>query len=162
MRDGEKIGYMDRFGNVVIKPRFRNGAAFSEGMARVKVKAKDGDYRLCFIDRTGKIVIDTRFNTDADFERNSTDFSEGWAGLTEELRPNVLKEEQWAFIDKTGRIALTTRYFYAGKFSEGLAAVYDSKANKCGSIHFDTSREKPSERQKGRAHGGFATLSPGS
>jgi hypothetical protein len=134
MRDGEKIGYMDRFGNVVIKPRFSNGAAFSEGMARVEIKDKDGNYRLCFIDRTGKIVIDTRFNTDADFERNATDFSEGWAGITEGLCPNVLKEEQWAFIDKTGRIALTTKFFYASKFSEGLAAVYDSKSNKSGSI----------------------------
>jgi hypothetical protein len=135
MRRRNKVGYVDLTGKFVIQPQFLNVGAFSEGLARVEIRKGKYESRLAFIDHTGEIVIDTDINTDADFERNSTNFSEGWAGFSEGLNPNVLKAgETWGFLDRTGRVVLETPYFYAGSFREGLATVYDSETNKRGSI----------------------------
>lgn len=134
MKRRNKIGYVDLTGNFVIPPRFLNGGAFSEGLARVEVSKGRGKYRLAFIDHTGQIVIDTDINTDRDLELYSTNFSEGWAGFTEGPYPNVVKTPHtWGFIDRTGKVVLETPHFNAGPFREGLAAV-QNEANKWGSI----------------------------
>ena len=121
---GDKYGYMDKAGQVVIPPRFNEAMAFAEGLALVEVNEKEGQGRLAFIDKTGKIVIRTEFSTDGDLERNSTDFSEGLASLTEGLSPTVTNGN-WFYIDRKGEIAFITNFAYAGQFSEGFACVND-------------------------------------
>lgn len=128
-----KVGFVDKTGKFVIEPTYVQAAPFSEGRARVAV-IEDREEKLGFIDHTGRFVIPPRFNTDADFTRNSTDFSEELAGLTENLRPTVTKSGKFVYIDRNGEIVLFTDFSYAGPFRDGLAVVYDSKENKSGYI----------------------------
>ena len=128
-----KTGFIDKTGNFVIEPKFDNAGPFSEGLARVTV-TEGGEEKLGFIDHSGQFVIPPIFNTDADFRRNSTDFSEDWASVTENLRPTITEEEKFVYIDKKGAIALFTDFFYAGPFREGLAVVYDADRTKWGYI----------------------------
>jgi hypothetical protein len=129
----EKYGFIDRNGQFIIEPMYDEAAPFSEGLARVAV-VEDGEQKLAFIDRAGRFAIRPRFNTDYDFLRNSTNFSEGLASLSEGLRPSVTEAERFVYIDKNGEIVLPTQFFYAGPFHEGRAIVYDATMNKWGYI----------------------------
>lgn len=132
--ENNKCGYIDQAGNFIISPQFTEVAPFSEGLARVSVIDEDEE-KLGFIDRRGNFVIPPKFNTDGDFRRNSTDFSEGLASLTENLSPTVTDEEKFVYIDKKGKIVLRTDFFYAGSFQEGMAFVYDDKKDTWGFIN---------------------------
>ena len=128
-----KTGFIDKTGKFVIEPKFDHAGPFSEGLARVAIN--DGEEeKLGFIDHSGQFVIPPIFNTDFDFRRNSTDFSEGWASITEGLGPTITEEAKFVYIDKKGAIVLFTKHFCAGPFREGLAIVYDVKKNKWGYI----------------------------
>ncbi len=118
-----RYGFVDKTGKFVIEPKFIVASSFSEGLARVAVIV-DEEEMLGFIDRRGQFVIPPKFNTDVDFLRGSTNFSEGLASLTENLRPTITEEEKFVYIDKTGEIVLFTDFFYAGPFRDGLAVVY--------------------------------------
>src|SRR5687768_17614415 len=63
-----RFGFMDKSGNVVIKPLFWEEIDLSEGMASVKNMKNQWGY----IDKTGKLVIDYQF-------ASADDFSEGIA-----------------------------------------------------------------------------------
>lgn len=128
-----KIGFIDKQGEFVIKPRYSQAAPFSEGLARVAVDDQHEE-KIGFIDREGNFKIAPKFNTDADFRRNSTNFSAGLASLTEGLRPTVTEESRFVYLNKKGEIALRTSFFYAGRFSEGLASVFDDSKSKWGFI----------------------------
>jgi hypothetical protein len=130
----EKYGFIDRSGEFIIEPRFQQAAPFSEGLARVAVVEEDEE-KLAFIDHGGRFAIPPRFNTDFDFRRNSTNFSEGLASLSEGLRPVVIEAEKFVYVDKSGEIILPTDFFYAGPFREGRAVVYDAERNKWGFIN---------------------------
>jgi WG containing repeat len=128
-----KIGFMDKTGNFVIQPKYRHAAPFSERLARVSV-LEDNEEKLGFIDHEGRFVIPPRFNTDADFARNSTDFSETLASLSEGLRPHVTQTENSVYINTKGEIVLFTDFSYSGPFHDGVAVAYDPKSNKWGYI----------------------------
>jgi hypothetical protein len=128
-----KSGFIDKTGKYVIEPKFDDAAPFSEGLARVTIKVS-GEGKVGFIDHNGQFAIPPKFNTDAEFHRNSTDFSEGLASLTENLRPTITKQEKFVYIDKKGTIVFFTNFFYAGPFRDGLAVVYDAKREKWGYI----------------------------
>lgn len=130
----EKVGFVDKTGRFVVEPQFTQAESFSEGLARVAVEDADGEERLGFIDRGGQFVIPPSFNTDAEFRRNSTNFSEGLASLTEGLNPTVTEEARFVYIDKKGTIVLHTEFFFAGPFRDGLAVVYDDERAKWGFI----------------------------
>jgi len=127
-------GYMNRKGVFTIEPKFSNASLFSEGLAKVEV-VESGEEKIGFINSSGEFVIPPLFNTDGDFRRNSTDFSEGLASLTEGLAPTVTKEAAFVYIDRTGRIILPTEFFYAGPFRDGLAVVFDESSGKWGYIN---------------------------
>ena len=82
----EAYGYVNKTWEFVIEPKFASAAPFSEGLARVAV-IEDEVEKLAFIDKNGDFVIPPRFNTDFDFRRNSSDFSEGLAAVSEGLNP---------------------------------------------------------------------------
>jgi len=129
----KKYGYIDRTGKVAIEPKYSNAAPFSEGLARIAV-FQGGDEKLGFISRNGQFVIPPRFNTDGNFARNSTDFSEGLAALTEDLNPTLTEKGRFAYIDKQGNVVLLTEFSAAGPFREGLAEVFDENGGKWGYI----------------------------
>jgi hypothetical protein len=91
-----KTGFVDKTGKFVIEPKFDKAGTFSEGMARVAI-VEDGEEKIGFIDHSGQFVILPIFNTDIDFRRNSTDFSEGLASLSEGLRPTITEEEKFVY-----------------------------------------------------------------
>jgi hypothetical protein len=55
-----KYGFINKSGEVVIKPQFHSARDFSEGLAMICVKRK-GHYLWGYIHKTGRIVIDPQF-----------------------------------------------------------------------------------------------------
>ena len=115
---GQRTGFIDTKGDVVIAPQFAQGCFFHEGMAAVEVfnagKGKT-DYsrpqQFGYIDREGNLVIPATF-------RFATDFSEGLAGV------RITDAEEVAFIDQKGEIAIPPiACEAAGRFKDGLAPI---------------------------------------
>jgi hypothetical protein len=104
--DGE-WGFIDKNGEIVIKPVFGNVGSFSEGLAR----AKNGDGKWGYIDKTGDWVIRPEF-------MDTGDFSNGLAKAKTDIG-------WWGYIDKSGSFIIDPEFEGGelGDFSEGLAAV---------------------------------------
>jgi len=100
---GDRYGYQDKSGMIVINPLFDEAGEFKDGLALVKV---DGD--LGFIDTQGKTVVEPEW---------------------EELHPfkddlaRVRSEGKYGFVDRKGKVVIEPRFQNAGDFSEGLAPV---------------------------------------
>src|SRR5262245_42548212 len=62
-----KYGFVDRYGNIVIQPRFLMASDFHDGLASVKI-----DGRYGYINETGEVVVAPQYN-------DAEDFSEGFA-----------------------------------------------------------------------------------
>jgi WG containing repeat len=115
---GSVYGYMDRTGQVVIKPRFSSPGPFREGLAGVCVKAG----RCGFIDRKGKFVVPPKYG-------GTLPFSEGMAAVTN-------REELVGFVNKDGEEVIAPRFDprSTSGFAEGLAAVAYNGTGKFGYI----------------------------
>lgn len=100
---GEKWGYIDRMGRMIIKPRFQEARYFAEGLASIKVDEKWG-----YLDRTGKMVVPPKF-------QETKEFSEGFAA--------VKFDGKWGYIDNKGSFVVQPQYEAAETFHEGLANV---------------------------------------
>lgn len=98
-------GYINKKGEVAIKPQFVYAKHFREGLA---VVADDTYGPYGYIDTTGRVVIEKKF---ADAEP----FSGGMAP--------VKVGEYWGFINRRGDIIIQPKYKEVMPFSEGLAAV---------------------------------------
>ncbi len=146
----QKLGFIDRHGNIVIPAQFERAENFSDGLAKVKIGKKSG-----FIDRNGKVVIPARFDEDrvGDFSeglasveiegrygfidrkgnmvippqfRNASDFKNGLAKVTIDLPlkgETTLNPNGFGYIDRHGKIVIKPQFDNANDFSEGLAAV---------------------------------------
>lgn len=122
----KKFGFVDKSGTFVIPANFVQVGPFSEGLARAAIIV-DGEEKMGLIDHSGEFIIPPRFKTDADFSRNSTDFSEGLAGIFEESAPTITESSGYSYIDRKGTVILRTPFSYADRFNDGLACVYDSE-----------------------------------
>lgn len=60
-RSYNKIGFIDRTGQIVIPARFRGTKGFSEGRAAVMVIGATGEYVWGYTDRTGEMIIQPNF-----------------------------------------------------------------------------------------------------
>ncbi len=100
---GEKYGYINYSGDLIIKPQFERAHEFSEGLASVKLNDE-----YVYIDKHGKII----FRINADF---ADTHSEGLAIF--------LKEQKLGFIDLKGNIVIPARFQHADPFSGGFACV---------------------------------------
>lgn len=110
---GDKAGYIDRSGKVVVKPTLdfygNYGDEFRDGLLL------DGVASGPYINTSGKIVLDTGL------DRN-WEFSDGLAAAMRE------GENKWGYIDKTGKFAIEPKFEsypngYVGSFSDGLARI---------------------------------------
>lgn len=111
-----KYGYINRNGQVVVRPRFDHGRSFSEGLGRFEMNGWFG-----FVDRTGRVAIKPRFNA-------ASDFSDGVALVTIPDGSCELCGET-VYIDKTGEIVISMKHLVGPSvrvrsFSEGLAILY--------------------------------------
>lgn len=103
IRESGKFGFIDRTGQVVIRPQFDIAGSFAEDVAPVQIGQKWG-----YIDRSGTIVINPQFD-------DASGFSDGRASVT------IAKKQ--GFIDHSGRIVINPEYDSAYSFSDGLARV---------------------------------------
>lgn len=118
---GERYGYIDTEGRVVIEPRFQEARPFSDGLAAVRVSQRDEHDRArwAYVDREGKIAIAAHFG-------RVSDFSEGlaWVSTSWESPGDSLLEGQYSFIDKSGKTVIPgLRYTQVGVFKNGLVRI---------------------------------------
>jgi hypothetical protein len=118
-KDGEKYGFKDKEGNVVIPAKYENAKASPIFAVPVKLNGKWG-----FIDKTGKEVIPFKYE-DANYF---------WGEVIEEktgdstsfeitnLRTAVKLNGKWGFIDTTGKEVIPFKY-NASTFFGRMAAV---------------------------------------
>ncbi|MEM7626444.1 MAG: WG repeat-containing protein [Planctomycetota bacterium] len=105
---GERFGYIDSAGDVVIEPTFHAANDFGEGMAGVLIKDEWG-----VIDTKGKLRIRP------DFDGIGT-FSQGLCAVKD--------DDQWGYIDRDGDWVISAKYAGARPFSEGLAPAHNGVA----------------------------------
>lgn len=131
-QDG-KWGYINRSGEVVIKPRFDSAEPFAEGLALVRYPPRKNPSKpdelmegIGFIDKTGNVVI----QLDNPLHINGESFSEG---LTQYSTFTAEKGTVYGYIDTSGKIQIKARFRDASSFVDGLAAVC-TEWQKCGFI----------------------------
>lgn len=107
-KDG-KYGYINQTGQMIIEPQYESAAAFSEGLALVRVLGKYG-----YADMMGNLVIPFQYTLAASF-------SEGLA------RVQTTADAKMGYIDSTGKMAFPPAYAQADDFHEGLARVGANK-----------------------------------
>jgi len=121
VQQGEKWGYIDRTGRVVIPCKFTAAAGFSEGLAAAGIKERFG-----YIDKTGQFVIRPQFVA-------GYAFASGMALVeTGEFKQNRYHMHELGYINRSGKLVIrcppldTKSLFVSYKelyFSEGLVAV---------------------------------------
>lgn len=103
---GDKWGYLDDEGNIVINPQFAVAHVFIDGVALVQ----SAENKYGFIGLDGKYLINATYKA-------ASPFSEGLACV-------VPEDGKPQFIDDKGNVKFTVNEArYCGVFSEGLAAV---------------------------------------
>jgi hypothetical protein len=113
---GEKWGFIDKTGKVVIEPTFEAVQKFSEGFAAVRLGCAWG-----FIDHVGVFAIKPQF-------RHATEFSDGLAavdtaGPASGDCPHAGIHGQLGYIDRTGKTVISPQFILAEKFDRGVARV---------------------------------------
>lgn len=126
VKENGKPAFIDKTGELVIKPVFYQAKEFSEGLAAVQLE-QGGKWG--YINTRGELVISPQFTY-------AQPFSEGLARVG---YGNENGGHGWCgFIDKEGKYAINPQYDSAGDFSDGLAGVLargksfviDKKGNK--------------------------------
>jgi hypothetical protein len=137
--DTQNVGFINKFGSFIIKPRYNAALEFSHGLAAVQI-TEGGKWG--YIDKSGKTVIDPIFEKAEPFKedlalvkiggrfgyigqdgifyitpkfKNAFAFSEGLAA--------VKIKKHYGFIDKTGTIVIEPAFKSAKFFTDGLACV---------------------------------------
>lgn len=126
---GGKWGYMDKTGNLVIKPQYECAWDFSDGMACVQEGLLRG-----YINSNGTMVIKPQYVM-------AGPFSEGLAGVClggerwgDFVSFNYGKGWRWGYIDKTGGVAITSSPWdpacSADEFHEGVSRMRTNNERK--------------------------------
>lgn len=128
--DGKR-GYMNKKGEIVIKPQFRRSDDFSEGLAKVKIGDKYG-----YIDKTGDVIIEPQFVLADRFSEGLARVNIGavWGGNPNTIAtidgisihvdtPITRTCGKWGYIDMKGKMVIEPQFDGVNDFSEGLARV---------------------------------------
>jgi hypothetical protein len=120
-----QVGYVDLLGNVVIRPQFRVGWEFSEGLAAVEIEHAGYGY----IDTAGKLVIPPQFLFGGKF-------NSGLADVSVKMGVNEFAK---GVIDRTGRFVIlpNSNWEYVDTCCEGLMRVKLKKEGMYGFISVD-------------------------
>lgn len=113
-RQGSLIGFVDKTGKMVIRPKYDYTGDFSDGLCWVTTP-KSGSL-IGFIDKAGNTVVPCQYEWPA--ERQPADFHEGLCPVMVDA-----DHEYFGYIDTSGKRAFPGVYNGEADFSEGLAAV---------------------------------------
>lgn len=102
-RRGNKWGFSDIFGHILVEPIFDNAYRFCNGLSLIVSNGKRG-----YIDKTGRILIPAKYDL-------ASNFSEDYA--------LVKLDGKVGFIDKNGSPITAFKYDRAELFHNGLAPV---------------------------------------
>lgn len=105
-KDG-KIGYVNKEGVEIIKPKYNEGLAFNEGYTAVRMESN-----WLYLDSTGKAI------TDAVYE-DAMGFKNGLAA--------VGKNNLYGYINTSGQVVIPFQFSNARSFTEGLAPAANAK-----------------------------------
>jgi len=113
---GDKYGYINQAGSMVIEARFDDAMPFSEGLAAVRVGDPDeGEWG--YIDTAGRFVIEPRF-------AGASFFSEGLAAVTVD---DFFKGKQ-GYINRQGEMVIQPQFDAAWPFRNGVGRVWLGEA----------------------------------
>jgi len=159
-------GFIDKKGNIIIKPKFNAAYDFSEGLAGVSISA---ERKKMYIDRYGKTAIEKNFDYNCKFSEGLAsvgiekkhyymnkdgklvigpfdrenfslyDFQEGFAKIY-----TMNSHYSHIFINKKGVTIIKTAYKKVGGFSEGLAPVMVEQDDS----YYDNKREAYITKEK--------------
>ena len=107
-REGDRWGYMDTEGNVIVSPQYEEAGMFSGTLAPVKWNGLWG-----FLDENGAEKIVPQYE--------EYGYSEGQSEIT------VKKDGKWGLIDEQGNVIIPLQYDVPIFFSEDLAVVLDGE-----------------------------------
>lgn len=122
---GDKFGFRDSNGKMIIEPKYDYVRPFSEGLAVVNIgrdRSKDyaGDGKWGAIDRSGTEVVPIKYD-------ELTDFADGVAitnvGMDWDPDGKFVAFGKFGLIDRFGHELVPPKYDQIGRFSEGLASV---------------------------------------
>lgn len=143
---GDKLGYFNSEGKIVINPQFSSGSTFHDGLALVRSTGDEPKWG--FINEEGKFVINAVY-------KRATVFQDGIAFvvsdngaptainkkgeslfvlkdaeevnlMSEGLAAYVVKdknENKWGFVDKNGKTVINPQFSFVKEFSDGKCAV---------------------------------------
>jgi hypothetical protein len=141
VKSNDKWGYINKKGEYVINPQFKEADFFRDGLA--KVTGPDG--KVGFIDEKGKYIIPTQY-------KDATPFSNGLAfvvndggyptcidkdgktvftlkqakhvtSFKEDFAVFATNEMKCGYVNKTGKVVINPQFDGANYFCEGLAAI---------------------------------------
>jgi hypothetical protein len=118
-----KIGVIDSFGNIIIKPTYDEIGKFSEGLFNIRLNRKWG-----YLNLKGKIIIPLKYI-------GANPFKDGVAIVSQK------KDDQLIYtgaINKEGKIVIPFIYDNVSYFSEDLAIVCsddEDRFKKCGCVN---------------------------
>ncbi|MBR8829344.1 MAG: WG repeat-containing protein [Gomphosphaeria aponina SAG 52.96 = DSM 107014] len=106
---GDKYGYIDNNGQLIIGLHFEKGRHFSEGLAGVKLGNKWG-----YIDKNGRWIIPPQFSQVGDLCEGLAPFKiTQWLGM----------RQKWGYLNNQGQVVIPPQFNEALNFAEGLAVV---------------------------------------
>ena len=100
----DKIGFVNKQGEIVINPQFEDFEPFSEGLAAVC----DKNNKWGFVDTKGNLTINYQFEEVASFHEGFAVFQQG---------------DKYGYIDKNGQYIINPQFELAGDFHNGMAIV---------------------------------------
>lgn len=107
-----KFGYLNKEGQVVINPQFKQGTNFHDGMA--SVCNEEGKWG--FVNKEGTIVINHQFDDTNPFVNNLA---------------AVMTDKKWGVIDKDGKYKINPTYDYCIVDGKNVFIMQDGKYGWC-------------------------------
>jgi 6-phosphofructokinase len=127
---GEKYGYKDTEGRIVIPARFDNAYDFFDGLAAVKI-----DHKWGYIDRSGKPIMAMKFDLASSFSSGLAAVKVGnkWGYVNHQGATTISAHfdeadtvkvgDKWGFIDREGVMKIEPTFDEVANFDENTAWV---------------------------------------
>ena len=112
VRMGKLYGYVNRYGNIVIPPKFSTAQSFHEGYATVAVEKEPNSTLYGVIDTSGTFVVMPNY---------------AWLGTPSEGRVPYQTQKKgltvFGYLNMKGEVVIEAQYTQVSRFNDGLAAV---------------------------------------